>query len=391
MTPLRSLLCEPLRRWCAAVGFCLWLGAPAQAGTFTVLDTLYTPPGFPEGPFLGTVCIPDSPNGRGVVLAHGMGSGREALRFWCDSLAAHGYVAMTIDYCDVDQVCGLYPAPVRAFKAAVQFLRRNAARFGMTSGLVAGFGQSQGSSLWGQAITSDGDHAFLGIDPAVDDHVDAVALMCGLYDMQHDLAGLDGALRSYFSSDSTLRATRGDPIVNTARVTTPVLLFHGTSDGTVPYVQSVRFNDSLLARGKGSRVVLFPGARHVFDRAAGAISPTGLVVLDSTLAFFERAMGAGTVSVEPGLVTGARCELSPPWPQPVRGSTTLPYSLPFATRVRLEVFDLQGHRVTTLVDDTRPAGAHQEVWVPRGVPSGVYFCKLSAASEVAIRKLVIVR
>jgi hypothetical protein len=96
---------------------------------------------------------------------------------------------------------------VRAFKTAVQFLRRNATRFRLTSGRVAGFGQSQGSAIWGQAITSDGDDAFLGIDPSVDDHVDAVALMCGLYDMQHDVAGLDGALRSYFSTDSTLRAT----------------------------------------------------------------------------------------------------------------------------------------------------------------------------------------
>ena len=58
---------------------------------------------------------------------------------------------------------------------------------------------------------------------------------------------------------------------------------------------------------------------------------------------------------------------------------------------RLEVFDLQGHRVATLVDDMRPAGTHQEDWSLRGLPSGVYFCHLSAASDVAIRKVVVVR
>jgi hypothetical protein len=75
----------------------------------------------------------------------------------------------------------------------------------------------------------------------------------------------------------------------------------------------------------------------------------------------------------------------------LRRSTTLRYVLPQASRVRLEVFDLQGHRVATLVDDMRAAGAHQEDWSPRGLSSGVYFCQLSAASDVTIRKIVVVR
>ena len=53
-----------------------------------------------------------------------------------------------------------------------------------------------------------------------------------------------------------------------------------------------------------------------------------------------------------------RFTLGPNYPNLFNPSTIIPYQLPTATHVRLEVFNLLGQRIATLVDGTRPAGFH---------------------------------
>ena len=77
----------------------------------------------------------------------------------------------------------------------------------------------------------------------------------------------------------------------------------------------------------------------------------------------------------------ARLRLGQNFPNPFNPSTIIPYQLPAATRVRLEVFNILGQRVATLVDGERPAGFHTATWngtdaSGRGVGSGVYLYRL---------------
>ena len=50
------------------------------------------------------------------------------------------------------------------------------------------------------------------------------------------------------------------------------------------------------------------------------------------------------------------------YPNPFNPSTIIPYQLPVSTRVRLEVLNILGQRLATLVDAEQPAGFHTATW-----------------------------
>jgi len=84
------------------------------------------------------------------------------------------------------------------------------------------------------------------------------------------------------------------------------------------------------------------------------------------------------------------------YPNPFNPSTTISYSLPIATLVRLRIFDLLGREVATLVDETESAGYRSVVWdgtddSGRKVTSGMYACRLEAGSFSAIQKMILTK
>jgi hypothetical protein len=76
--------------------------------------------------------------------------------------------------------------------------------------------------------------------------------------------------------------------------------------------------------------------------------------------------------------------------------TTIRFDLPQPADVTLRVFNLLGGEVITLVNEKMSAGRHTRNWNGRNaagglVGSGVYFLRLEAGQEVAVRKMVVVR
>ncbi len=78
-------------------------------------------------------------------------------------------------------------------------------------------------------------------------------------------------------------------------------------------------------------------------------------------------------------------------PNPFNPTTTLRFFLPQAAHTRLDIYDVGGRRVATLRDGTLAAGRHEEVWHARGNPSGVYFARLQAGSDVEVTRLVLLK
>lgn len=70
-------------------------------------------------------------------------------------------------------------------------------------------------------------------------------------------------------------------------------------------------------------------------------------------------------------------------PNPFNPSTQIRYSLPQASHVRLEVYNVMGQRVATLVDAPQAAGSHDAVLDATHLSSGVYVYRLTATRSGA--------
>ena len=83
------------------------------------------------------------------------------------------------------------------------------------------------------------------------------------------------------------------------------------------------------------------------------------------------------------------------YPNPFNPSTLIPFEISEGGHVRLEVFNILGQRVVTLVDEQRPAGLHKAQWdatdaAGRPVGTGVYIYRISTRTWQEARRLVLI-
>jgi flagellar hook assembly protein FlgD len=110
----------------------------------------------------------------------------------------------------------------------------------------------------------------------------------------------------------------------------------------------------------------------------------------------ENADGDETVEnvEQPVMVT--QYELAQNYPNPFNPSTTIRFSIPTAEQTTLQIYDLRGALVKTLVLGMLAAGRHQIVWDGRNangqpVASGMYLYRIQAGSFVQMKRMLLVR
>jgi hypothetical protein len=84
------------------------------------------------------------------------------------------------------------------------------------------------------------------------------------------------------------------------------------------------------------------------------------------------------------------------YPNPFNPSTEFHYSLPAQSDVKIEIFNVLGQRVRTLVNQDMPAGNHSVTWYGdnaegNAVASGVYFYRISANSFTETKKMMLLK
>jgi len=79
------------------------------------------------------------------------------------------------------------------------------------------------------------------------------------------------------------------------------------------------------------------------------------------------------------------------YPNPFNPSTRIRYSLPKPAHVTVEVYDITGRHVETLVDRPMPAGEHATDFDAGGLSSGIYVYRISTSGQTLTRRMTLIR
>lgn len=216
----------------------------------------------------------------GMVLIHGGGwilGTRYQQAWYCRQFARNGYVVMTIDYRLMPKYA--FPDCLHDCKAAVRWLRQNAARYRVDPDRIVAFGASAGGHLAALlAATAPKDGLEGDANPGASSEVRAAVSLYGAVDLtlyrDKPMHGRMNHVTSNFFKKFTTK-NMGDmngaaleaasPIHYAGTGTKPIIFVHGTNDHLVHYEQSVRFYERLKACGVPTQLVTVQGRDHGFD------------------------------------------------------------------------------------------------------------------------------
>ena len=84
-------------------------------------------------------------------------------------------------------------------------------------------------------------------------------------------------------------------------------------------------------------------------------------------------------------------ELLPAYPNPFNPKTTISYRLKSSTKVNLEIYNVAGRRVATLVDNIESPGKHTMQWDATSMSSGLYFIKFQAGDFLKYQAITLLK
>jgi hypothetical protein len=79
------------------------------------------------------------------------------------------------------------------------------------------------------------------------------------------------------------------------------------------------------------------------------------------------------------------------YPNPLISETTLSYHIAATELVSLEIYNIRGQKIKTLVHGFQNEGRYAITWKTENVPSGLYFCRLKAGDYSDTKKILLQR
>ncbi|HEX3855975.1 MAG TPA: alpha/beta hydrolase [Verrucomicrobiae bacterium] len=232
-----------------------------------------------------------------VLCIHGggfRGGTRDGHNALCLKLAQHGFVAVTITYRLAPKY--QFPAAVYDTKAAVRWLRANAAKYQIDPARIGVMGDSAGGHLAQFLGVTAGVKEFEG-DGGNAGESSSVACVVNEYGTS-DLTKSYGksvdageVLPLFLGGDlqtALPRHIQASPLNWVTPDAAPTFIMHGTDDKYVAYEQSVWMRNRLQACGVDVEMITFEGAGHGFKGADAEKAEQALI------AFFEKHLKPGS-------------------------------------------------------------------------------------------------
>ncbi len=229
--------------------------AYAKYGDRTLLLDLYLPSQLGQGR-------------PGVIVVRGGGwmvNDRKRFAHVASALAEKGVAAACIEYRTAEEAA--FPGAIQDVKAAVRWMRANAARYGIDSHAIGTLGGSSGAHMALLAGLTAGVAELEGNGG----HEDVPSQIQAVVATPADLLSLSANNKRtvgtflHVTPEQDAEMWRwASPVNHVTAGGPPVLLLHGTADDSVPSTQSVDFARRYREAGASAEVELLPGAPHAF-------------------------------------------------------------------------------------------------------------------------------
>ncbi|MBX2992473.1 MAG: T9SS type A sorting domain-containing protein [Bacteroidetes bacterium] len=199
-------------------------------------------------------------------------------------------------------------------------------------------------------------------------------------------------------SNNTRVTLNGQEISNTT--TTHDATYTVDGYGTMLLPNSVNSIYALRIRKlnfyNGSPVVSFMflsrGGAVVICEASDTSAVSGTIsVRQGTVVWNTSIVSDSTTDVRTNEQVPPRFSLHQNYPNPFNPSTIISYQVATAGFVSLKVFNMLGEEVATLVNEMKSPGSYETIWNADGLPSGVYFYRMTAGSFTETRRMMVLK
>jgi len=163
-----------------------------------------------------------------------------------------------------------------------------------------------------------------------------------------------------------------------------------TASPAIPIFMGSGVERGLRVEEDGHKVV-FTSFPFEAVKVANAYPSNQRTLIARVLSWFDETTGVGD-----DVVLG-RLAISQNHPNPFNPVTNIAFTVPAgAENATLRIYDVSGRLITTLLDEPMPAGAHSVVWDGTNrngehLASGVYFARLNAGTDTAVRKMTLLK
>jgi hypothetical protein len=186
----------------------------------------------------------------------------------------------------------------------------------------------------------------------------------------------DVEIPTIFAWDPVDKATTYEFMLFTDDMLTEVLAIHTTD--TLMTIDTLDYDREYLARVRPKNVT-----------SAGPWRSVEFKTVVNGLATSNEGYGSGDATGEDAIPTSYGLEQN--YPNPFNPTTVIRYAMPQAGEVQLEVYDMMGRKVSTLVRGTKLAGYHEVVFNASHLGSGAYMYRLMAGDVVLARTLYLIK
>jgi acetyl esterase/lipase len=213
---------------------------------------------------------------------------------------AGNYVGVTVGYRLSPEA--IWPAQIHDVKAAIRFVRANAAKYHIDPDRIAVWGASAGGHLVAMLGVSHGVKELegdLGPHKEVSSKVTCVVNYFGVTDILAEIGQKSNIDRTKPNApeakliggslqENEAKAKGASPVTYVDEGDAPTLTLHGDEDMTVPYDQGVRLDAALKKAKVASYLVTIKGGGHGFGNAG----------IDRVQAFLEKYLHGKDVEVK---------------------------------------------------------------------------------------------